>query len=59
MLLNHSFFIYRYTLSGGRLTISSPNEIEDAGYYQCRAENDIGIILSAIAHVSFGCKLSF
>ncbi|KAL4221440.1 Immunoglobulin like [Mactra antiquata] len=44
----------RYTLSSGRLSIASPTEEQDAGYYQCEAENDIGKILSAIAQVSFG-----
>lgn len=53
------YSLYRYTLSGGRLTISKPTEEMDAGYYQCEADNDIGKILSAIAQVSFGCRLNF
>ncbi|XP_053379339.1 contactin-3-like [Mercenaria mercenaria] len=49
----------RYTLSGGRLTIASPNEEEDAGYYQCSAVNDIGTILSSVAQITFGYLHAF
>lgn len=44
----------RYTFSNGRLTISNPQETEDAGVYQCKAENPTGSIITAPVAVSFG-----
>ena len=48
---------FRYTLSGGRLTIQNPKVGEDADFYRCTVENDQGIIMSQIAQIMFGCKL--
>ncbi|KAL4231277.1 ATP-dependent DNA helicase chl1 [Mactra antiquata] len=44
----------RYTFSNGRLTITDPQESEDAGIYQCKAENTEGSILSPPLSLSFG-----
>jgi len=45
----------RYTLTTGRLTINTPRESnQDAGFYQCVAENDQGIVLSSPMRLSFG-----
>ena len=48
----------RYTLSSGRLTIEDP-EIKDTGYYQCKATNDHGTVLSRFAQIQFGCKYKY
>ncbi|KAJ8307147.1 hypothetical protein KUTeg_015231 [Tegillarca granosa] len=44
----------RFTLSNGRLTISSPNETADTGVYQCKAENQYGSILSSFIDLTWG-----
>ncbi|XP_060587975.1 contactin-like [Ruditapes philippinarum] len=44
----------RYTFANGRMTISTPNEREDAGVYECRAQNNQGTIVSAPVMISFG-----
>ncbi|XP_045162637.2 contactin-like [Mercenaria mercenaria] len=49
----------RYTLSAGRFTIQDPVEQEDAGEYQCIAENKLGKILSNPAKIVFGYLQGF
>lgn len=49
----------RYTFANGRMTITNPTEKEDAGVYQCKAENNQGSILSAPILVSFGYLKQF
>ncbi|XP_064594777.1 contactin-like isoform X2 [Liolophura sinensis] len=44
----------RYTLTNGRLTIDHPEEGADSGRYQCRAENQFGMIIGSIIQLSFG-----
>ena len=46
----------RYTLTNGRLTIHKPQEVYDAGRYQCFAQNKLGRIRSNEVKLSFGCK---
>ena len=50
------FLFYRYTLSGGRLTIQNPKVGEDEDFYRCTVENDQGKIMSKVAQIMFGCK---
>lgn len=49
----------RYTLTGGRLTISNPVETLDSGFYLCRADNPLGAVLSPPIHLSFGYLTEF
>jgi hypothetical protein len=46
----------RYSTSGGRLTIQSPQQVKDAGKYFCVASNEFGKIETHSASVVFGCK---
>ncbi|XP_046353215.1 contactin-like [Haliotis rufescens] len=43
----------RYTLTNGRLTINNPTS-RDESYYQCKAENYLGTVLSRTGQLSFG-----
>lgn len=45
---------YRYTLTNGKLSIQSPDEIYDAGTYYCTAENQIGTVRSDYLSMRFG-----
>ena len=47
----------RYTLTNGKLSIQSPEDIHDAGTYFCTAENEIGRVRSDYLYMSFGSKL--
>ncbi|XP_022316570.2 contactin-3-like isoform X2 [Crassostrea virginica] len=44
----------RYTLTNGKLSIQSPEDIHDAGTYFCTAENEIGRVRSDYLYMSFG-----
>ncbi|XP_053378888.1 contactin-like isoform X2 [Mercenaria mercenaria] len=44
----------RYTLTGGKFTIEGPDSSEDLATYHCKAENDIGAVLSNQAKILFG-----
>ncbi|XP_052760902.1 contactin-like isoform X2 [Mya arenaria] len=44
----------RYTITGGRLVISSPEQTEDQFMYHCKAENEVGAVLSNEATLYFG-----
>uniref|UniRef100_A0A224X5J2 Putative receptor mediating netrin-dependent axon guidance n=1 Tax=Panstrongylus lignarius TaxID=156445 RepID=A0A224X5J2_9HEMI len=49
----------RYTLSGGALIIHNPRQIEDGGFYHCKASNDYGTIVSETVELSFGVMGDF
>ncbi|XP_059169995.1 contactin-like [Physella acuta] len=44
----------RYTLTNGKLTISSPSERLDGNNYRCTAENKFGKIISNTIEIAFG-----
>lgn len=46
----------RYTLTNGKLSIQTPDEIYDAGTYYCTAENQIGRVRSDYLYMRFGSK---
>lgn len=48
----------RYTITNGKLTIEDPNESADAGKYQCKVQNDVGIIVSVPAQLSFASRFT-
>ncbi|XP_073990489.1 contactin isoform X2 [Rhodnius prolixus] len=49
----------RYTLSGGSLIIHNPRQIEDGGFYHCKASNEYGTIVSETVELSFGVMGDF
>ncbi|XP_052761161.1 contactin-5-like [Mya arenaria] len=49
----------RYTITGGRMTVSNPDEQKDQGSYQCSVENKFGKILSNPAKLQFGYLQKF
>ncbi|KAK3583433.1 hypothetical protein CHS0354_025554 [Potamilus streckersoni] len=44
----------RYTISGGRLTIENPNNVNDSNSYWCVVENQFGKVLGQTAQIWFG-----
>lgn len=46
----------RYTQTNGRLTFEKPSSETEAAYYQCRATNKFGTIISPPVQVSFGSE---
>ncbi|XP_045161359.2 contactin-like isoform X2 [Mercenaria mercenaria] len=49
-----SAFDNRYTLTGGKFTIEDVQRTKDLDNYHCKAENDIGAVLSNKAKILFG-----
>lgn len=49
----------RYTVTNGRLVITKPNSAADDGLYQCKAHNQIGLVLSNTAKLTAGYLLDF
>lgn len=50
-----STFDNRYTITGGKFTIEGAESTKDLNTYHCKAENEIGSVLSNQAKILFGC----
>lgn len=46
-------------MTGGKFTIEGPDNVKDQESYHCKAENDIGAVLSNEATILFGCTYAY